>query len=71
MTVTAKGQGRVVDLYVERLCQDGCARVTEYISLLQAGEDLPQLARLAPEEVKAVLEELVAVMAAYEGSCKS
>ena len=70
MAVTAKGQGRV-DLLVERLCQDGCGKVTEYIRLLQAGEDLPQLARLAPEEVKAVLDELVAVMAAYEGSCKS
>ena len=70
MAVTAIEQGRI-DLYVERLCQDGCGKVTEYIRLLQAGGDLPQLARLAPEEVKAVLDELVAVMAAYEGSCKS
>ena len=70
MAVTHTGQGRI-DVCVERLCQEGCSKVTEYISLLQAGETLPQLEQLAPEEVKAVLEELVAVMAAYEGSCKS
>jgi len=70
MVVMAKGQSEI-DLYVERLCQDGCGKVTEYIRLLQAGEELPQLARLAPAEVKAVLDELVAVMSAYEGSCKS
>ena len=70
MAVTVKGQSRV-DLCVEQLCQDGCCKVTEYISLLQAGEPLPELAHLAPEEVKAVLDELVSVMAAYAGSCKS
>jgi len=70
MAVTAKEQSRI-NLYVERLCQDGCGRVTQYIRLLQAGKDLPQLAPLSPAEVKAVLDELVAVMAAYEGSCKS
>jgi len=70
MAVTAKGQIRV-DLCVERLCQEGCGKVTEYINLLQAGETLPELAHLAPAEAKAVLDELVAIMAAYEGSCKS
>ena len=69
MTVMAEGQNRV-NLCVERLCQEGCGKVTEYINLLQAGETLPVLSHLAPAEVKAVLEELVSIMAAYEGSCK-
>jgi hypothetical protein len=69
MAVTAEGQNRV-DLCVERLCQDGCGKVTEYINSLQAGETLPVLAHMTPAEVRAVLEELVSVMAAYEGSCK-
>ena len=70
MAVMAEGQNRI-DLCVERLCQEGCGKVTEYINLLQAGEALPVLAHLAPAEVKAVLDELVSIMAAYEGSCKS
>jgi hypothetical protein len=70
MAVTAEGQNRI-DLCVEALCQEGCGKVTEYINSLQAGETPPVLAHLAPAEVKAVLYELVSVMAAYEGSCKS
>jgi len=70
MAVTHTGQSRV-DLCVERLCQEGCSKVTEYINLLRSGEQLPQLAGLAPAEVKAVLDELVSVMAAYKGTCKS
>jgi hypothetical protein len=70
MAVMAEGQNRV-ELCVERLCQEGCGKVTEYIHLLQAGEVLPALAHLEPAEVKAVLDELISVMAAYEGSCKS
>ncbi|MGD8631284.1 MAG: hypothetical protein PVH38_11230 [Gammaproteobacteria bacterium] len=70
MAVTHTGQGRI-DVCVERLCQEGCSKVTEYIRLLQSGEQLPELAGLAPEEVEAVLDELVSVMAAYEGACKS
>ena len=70
MAVTHTGQSRI-DLCVERLCQEGCSKVTEYIRLLQSGEDLPELAGLAPSEVESVLDELVSVMAAYEGTCKS
>ena len=70
MTMTHTGLGRV-DLCVERLCQEGCSKVTEYIRLLQSGQQLPELAGLTPAEVKAVLEELISVMAAYQGTCKS
>lgn len=70
MAVTHTGQSRV-DLCVERLCQEGCSKVTEYIESLQSGKQLPELAGLAPVEVKAVLDELVSVMAAYQGTCKS
>ena len=69
MAVTVTGQNRV-ELCVEQLCQQGCCKVTEYIDLLRAGGSLPQLAHLTPEEIAAVLDELVSVMAAYEGSCK-
>jgi hypothetical protein len=70
MALTHTGQSRV-DLCVERLCQEGCSKVTEYIESLQSGKQLPELAGLAPVEVKAVLDELVSVMAAYQGTCKS
>jgi hypothetical protein len=70
MALTPTGQSRV-DLCVERLCQQGCSNVTEYIRLLQSGEQLPELAGLEPAEVKDVLDELVAVMSAYQGTCKS
>jgi hypothetical protein len=70
MALTPTGQSRV-DLCVERLCQQGCSKVTEYIRLLQSGEQLPELAGLEPAEVKDVLDELVAVMSAYQGTCKS
>jgi hypothetical protein len=70
MGLTHTGQSRV-DLCVERLCQEGCSKVTEYIGLLQSGQQLPELDGLAPAEVQAVLDELVSVMAAYQGSCKS
>jgi hypothetical protein len=70
MAVTAEGQGRV-DQCVERLCQEGCGKVTEYIELLQAGETLPVLDHLAPAEVKAVLDELISIMAAYQSCCKT
>jgi hypothetical protein len=70
MAMTAKSQVRI-DLCVEQLCQEGCIKVTRYINSLQAGESLPELAHLTPAEVRAVLDELVSVMAAYEGSCKS
>lgn len=70
MAMTANGQSRV-DLCVEQLCRDGCGKVTEYINRLQAGDSLPELAHLSPVEIRAVLDELVSVMAAYEGSCKS
>ena len=70
MAVTHTRQSRV-DLCVERLCQEGCSKVTEYIESLQSGKQLPELAGLEPVEVKAVLDELVSVMAAYQGTCKS
>lgn len=70
MASTAKGQNRV-DLYVEQLCQDGCGKVREYIRALQSGEQLPQLAHLERVELDAILKELISIMAAYEGSCKS
>ncbi|HYQ71911.1 MAG TPA: hypothetical protein VET88_08285 [Gammaproteobacteria bacterium] len=70
MAVTVNERGSI-DLCVERLCQEGCGKVTEYINLLQAGGTVPKLAHLAPEEVEAVLDELVSVMDAYAGSCRN
>jgi hypothetical protein len=70
MAVTANGRDSI-ELCVERLCLEGCGKVRECINSLQAGKTLPELEHLAPAEIKAVLNELVSVMAAYEGSCKS
>ena len=64
------GQTRV-DTCVEALCQHGCRKVTEYISLLKAGTVFEDVATLSPAERHAVLEELESIMSAYNGPCDS
>jgi hypothetical protein len=58
-----------VDRYVELLCQQGCARVSEYISALQTGHSVPGVDELDPVERHALLEELISIMAIYQCSC--
>lgn len=62
-------QRRVADC-VERLCGAGCAQVRVFIAQLEAGEPVPGTEALSVQERSAVLEELRAVMAVYDGRCE-
>ena len=59
-----------IDQCVESLCNQGCSRVTGYIAALRAGQEFPEVAELSGEERRRVLEVLVSIMAAYNGSCE-
>lgn len=61
---------RVVERCVERLCQDGCDKVYEYIEALRAGRELAMTGALSGAERQAVLDELLSIMAVYEGSSR-
>ncbi len=60
---------RTVERCVEVLCQQGCSRVNEYIGALQSGQSAPEIDALDKPERKALLEELVSIMAVYQRSC--
>ena len=55
---------------MEALCSQGCSRVSGFIAGLQAGEEFTELAGLNAQQRQQVLDELVSVMAAYEGRCE-
>ena len=58
-----------VDQVLEELCQAGCGRVREIIEEIEQGE-LPSAAtQLNSAEQALLLEELTAVMSAYERAC--
>ena len=51
-------------------CVEGlCSQVNGFIAGLQAGQEFPEVAGLNTQERQQVLDELVSVMAAYEGRC--
>lgn len=52
---------------VEALCQNGCESVSAYIDALRAGEVFAEVAGLSVAERRMVLDELVSIMAPYEG----
>ena len=58
-----------VEHCVERLCLKGCRSVWSDIDALEAGRVLPEVRGLSRAEIHAVLRELKAVMAVYEGNC--
>ena len=60
---------RLVEQCVESLCLKGCRAVWSDIDALEAGDALPATAGLSRQEVRAVIAELRAVMAVYQGSC--
>lgn len=60
---------RLVEQCVENLCQKGCRAVWSDIDALEAGDFLPETGGLSRTEVRAVIDELKAVMAVYEGAC--
>jgi hypothetical protein len=60
-----------VQVCVDSLCEQGCDRVNACISALQNGDDFPEVAGMSATDRQVVLEELVAIMAVYDGSCES
>jgi hypothetical protein len=60
-----------IDECVEILCHQGCNRVHGYIRALQHKEEFPEVAGLSMAERRSVLEQLVAIMDIYDGSCGS
>jgi hypothetical protein len=55
---------------VEKLCQQGCERVYEYIDALRSGRQLDETGPLSPGERRQVLAELESIMAVYERSAR-
>ena len=55
---------------VEGLCSQGCNRVSGFIAEVKTGEEFPEMAGLNTQQRQQVLDELVSVMAAYEGKCE-
>lgn len=58
-----------VEKCVEKLCHKGCRAVWGDIDALEAGTSLPETKGLNRAEIQAVIKELKAVMAVYEGTC--
>lgn len=58
-----------VEAAVEALCQYGCVAVRGIIDDLEAGREVAGTAGLSAAERAAVLAELQAIMAVYDGTC--
>jgi len=58
-----------IEQSVENVCKKGCRSVWADIDALESGRRLPETAGLSATERRAVLEELKAIMAVYEGTC--
>lgn len=54
---------------LERICRRGCRSVTGLIAEMEAGGVPAELADLGRAERDAVLAELKAIMAVYDGEC--
>lgn len=60
---------QLIEQSVENLCKKGCRAVWDDIAALEAGRRLPETAGLSRDERQAVIRELKAIMAVYEGTC--
>ncbi len=58
---------RKLERCVEMLCHHGCDAVSTYIEALRAGQVFVEVAGLTVAERRRVLDELVLIMAPYEG----
>ena len=61
---------KIVSECVEGLCSLGCSRVSGFIAGLKAGQEFPEVVGFNAQQRQQVLDELVSVMAAYEGRCE-
>lgn len=66
---TVTGADKVLERVISRLCEQGCARVREYIRALQHAEDLPEFAELDAGQRATLLRELQAIMRVYDDRC--
>lgn len=64
-------QKNTVEACIDTLCEQGCSKVNACISALQNGEDFPEVAGLSVADRQVVLQQLVAIMAVYDGNCES
>ena len=69
LTVPVSYARMSVEQCVEYLCEQGCSKVNDYIVALQNDQEVPGLGQLSRFERQAVLDELVDIMAAYQGKC--
>ena len=51
---------------IEQICSAGCERVNEVIEILDRNETVEETKQLSPENCKALLHELKAIMSIYE-----
>lgn len=58
-----------VDRALEEICQSGCARVREIIDEIGQGDPPASATKLNPAEQALLLEELSAIMSAYQRTC--
>ncbi len=58
-----------MDHCVEQLCQQGCARVSEYIQALRSGQPVPGTEGLDTAQRQLLLVELESIMSVYQCSC--
>ncbi|MEW8028067.1 MAG: hypothetical protein AB2792_02110 [Candidatus Thiodiazotropha sp.] len=60
---------RLIEPYVETICEKGCESVREDMRLLSQGVVLPELKDLDEIARKMVLKELQSIMAVYGDGC--
>lgn len=66
---TVTGTDQLLERVLAQLCEQGCARVREYIRALQHAEDLPEFAELDAGQRVTLLRELQAIMQVYDDRC--
>ncbi|OOZ34321.1 hypothetical protein [Solemya velesiana gill symbiont] len=59
-----------IDACVEAICNKGCQEVRQDISLLEQGDNPPELKNFTNEERMKVLTELKTIMAVYGDTCR-
>ncbi|MES9871167.1 MAG: hypothetical protein ABW082_03665 [Sedimenticola sp.] len=59
-----------IDACVEAICNKGCQEVRQDISLLEQGDNPPEVKHFSDEERSLVLAELKNIMAVYGDTCR-
>lgn len=55
-----------IQTVVERLCEDGCSAVNQYIAAIQSGRYPEAMRELDHKDCDAVLAELKSIMSVYD-----